>query len=103
MYLAEIEDAFKKAGFFIMARKNEKLTPEQVAQLQRSHQGTDYYEELTNYMTSGPSELLVLVKEDAGKSWQALVGPEEPAKASEVAPTRFDYTIIYILDCIFLY
>jgi nucleoside diphosphate kinase len=34
-----------------MARKYEKLTPEQVAQLQRSHHGKDYYEELTNYMT----------------------------------------------------
>ena len=50
-YLAEIEAAFKKAGFFIIARKIEKLTPEQVAQLQHSHQGKDYYDELVNYMT----------------------------------------------------
>jgi len=34
-----------------MARKIEKLTPEQVAQLQHSHHGKDYYEELLNYMT----------------------------------------------------
>jgi nucleoside diphosphate kinase len=34
-----------------MARKIEKLTPEQVAQLQHSHQGKDYYDELLNYMT----------------------------------------------------
>lgn len=50
-YLAEIMDVFKKDGFFTMAHKVEKLTPEQVAQLQHSHQGKDYYDELVNYMT----------------------------------------------------
>ena len=49
--LAEIVEAFRKAGFFIMARKVEKLTPEQVAQLQLAHQGKEHYEELVNYMT----------------------------------------------------
>jgi nucleoside diphosphate kinase len=34
-----------------MAHKIEKLTPEQVAQLQHSHHGKDYYDELVNYMT----------------------------------------------------
>ncbi|UJR31186.1 hypothetical protein I4U23_018693 [Adineta vaga] len=83
----EIIDTFRKAHFFVMARKTETLTPEQVAHLQKSHHGKEYYDELVHYMTSGPSELLVLAKEDAGKSWQAVVGPEEPAKASESAPT----------------
>ncbi|CAF1461912.1 unnamed protein product, partial [Adineta steineri] len=82
----EIVEAFRKAHFFVMARKTEKLTPEQVAQLEKSHHGKDHYEELVHYMTSGPSELLVLVKEHASKSWQDVVGPEEPAKASETAP-----------------
>jgi nucleoside diphosphate kinase len=50
-YLAEIAETFKKAGFFILARKTEKLTPEQAAQLQHSHHGKDYYDELINYMT----------------------------------------------------
>ncbi|CAF0958608.1 unnamed protein product [Rotaria sordida] len=84
---SEIVAAFKKAGFFIMTRKMEKLTSEQVAQLQQSHQGKDYYNELLNYMTSGPSELFVLVKENASQSWQQLVGPDDPAKAVESAPT----------------
>ncbi|CAF1064773.1 unnamed protein product [Rotaria sp. Silwood1] len=84
---SEIIETFKKAGFFIMARKTEKLTPNQVAQLQHSHQGKDYYDELSNYMTSGPSELLVLAKENASQDWQQLVGPEDPAKATESAPT----------------
>lgn len=38
---------------------------------------------------SDSSEFLVLVKEDAGKSWQDIVGPEDPAVASETAPTRY--------------
>ncbi len=30
-----------------------------------------------------------MAKENASKTWQDIVGPEEPAKASETAPTRF--------------
>jgi len=86
-----------------MADKVEKLTPEQVAQLHQSHQGTNHYDELVNYMTSGPSELLVLVKENASKSWQELVGPEEPAKASETAPTRFVKKSILFLIILFFF
>lgn len=88
-----------------MARKTHKLTAEQVGQLQHAHQGKDYYDELVHYMTrsvdsflrntleeysfiSDASEFLVLVKENAGKSWQELVGPEDPATASDTAPTR---------------
>lgn len=46
------------------------------------------------FFVSDPSEFLVLVKEDAGKSWQEIVGPEDPAVASESAPTRFVHTLI---------
>ena len=49
--LAEIIGAFNKAGFFVMARKVDKLTPEQVPQLLPGHQGKDHYDELVNYMT----------------------------------------------------
>lgn len=88
-----------------MARKTETLTQEQATKLQHAHHGKEYYDELIHYMTrfarktflcscydrfysSAPSELLVLVKEDANKSWYEIVGPEEPAKASETAPHR---------------
>ncbi|CAF1180180.1 unnamed protein product [Adineta ricciae] len=84
---AEIVDAFRKAHFFVMARKTLTLTQEQATKLQHAHHGKEYYDELIHYMTSAPSELLVLVKEDASKSWHEVVGPEEPAKASETAPT----------------
>ncbi len=46
-------------------------------------------QKLIIFFSSGPSELLALVKEDASTSWQELVGPEDPAHASETAPTRF--------------
>lgn len=48
---AQIMDTFRKAGYFVIARKTEKLTAEQVAQLQQTHQGKDYYDELVAYMT----------------------------------------------------
>jgi len=44
-------DTFRQAGYFIMARKIENLTAEQVAQLQQVHQGKEYYDELVTYMT----------------------------------------------------
>ena len=38
--------------------------------------------------SSAESELLVVGKEHASKSWHELVGPDDPAEASEKAPTR---------------
>ncbi|CAF2054815.1 unnamed protein product [Rotaria magnacalcarata] len=83
---SDIVDALKKAGFFIMARKTDKLTGDQVAQLEKAHQGKDHYNELLSYLTSGPSELLALAKENASQSLSQIIGPEDPAKATESAP-----------------
>ena len=49
--VGEIEQVFKKAGFFILTRKVEKLTPEQAAHLQHAHHGKEHYEEMVNYLT----------------------------------------------------
>ena len=42
--------------------------------------------------SSGSSELLALVKENAQQGWQELVGPDDPANASETAPTSLRAT-----------
>ncbi|CAM4856143.1 unnamed protein product [Rotaria socialis] len=83
---SDIVDALKKAGFFIMARKMDKLTGDQVAQVEKAHQGKDHYNELLSYLTSGQSELLALAKENASQSLSQILGPEDPAKAKESAP-----------------
>lgn len=36
------------------------------------------------------SHLYVIAKEDASRSWQAVVGSEDPAEAAQKEPTRFD-------------
>lgn len=51
IFLVDITEALKKAGFFIITRKAVKLTAEQAAELEKSHQGKDYYDELITYMT----------------------------------------------------
>ena len=38
---------------------------------------------------SGPSEIAALVKENATQGLQELLGPDDPASASESAPTSF--------------
>ncbi|CAF4273508.1 unnamed protein product [Rotaria socialis] len=83
---SDIVDALKKAGFFIMARKMDKLTGDQVAQVEKAHQGKDHYNELLSYLTSGQSELLALAKENASQSLSQILGPEDPTKAKESAP-----------------
>lgn len=50
VFSAEIHQAFRKAEFFILAHKNERLTAEQATQVFSAHQGKDYFDDLISYM-----------------------------------------------------
>ena len=42
---------------------------------------------LVEYLASGPSVALVLTKVGAVKAWRSLIGPPDPARAREIAPS----------------
>jgi nucleoside diphosphate kinase len=51
-----------------------------------------YFEDLVNFMTSGPSHVLVITKGQSGNGiideWRQLLGPPSVEQARETAPNR---------------
>ncbi|CAB3983118.1 thioredoxin domain-containing 3 homolog isoform X4 [Paramuricea clavata] len=82
----KIINRIKEAGFRIISRKDVGLTKELAGQFYHEHEGKDFFNGLTDYMSSGQSTVLLLEREDAVTGWRALMGPTDPEEAREQAP-----------------
>lgn len=69
-------------GFEILRMNKVKLTLAQAEEFYGIHQGKVFFEELVQYITSGPVVLLALSKENAVVEWRTLMGATNPANAS---------------------
>ncbi|KAK2188196.1 hypothetical protein NP493_140g00039 [Ridgeia piscesae] len=81
-----IMDKIKEAGFNIAARKETELTKEIAEQFYKAQEGSEYFEDLTQHMTSGKTLFMVLTREDAVDGWRSLIGPKDPEEAKTEAP-----------------
>ena len=54
----------------------------------------EYFEDLVQFMSSGPSYVLVLTKGETGEGiveeWRSLLGPASVEEAKEQAPDRYE-------------
>ncbi len=75
-----------EAGFNIACQKNIELDRELAEQLYKEHEGKEFFDSLLEHMTSGPSMIMVLSREDAIKGWRTIMGPTDPDLAKEQAP-----------------
>jgi nucleoside-diphosphate kinase len=75
--LQRIEDA----GFTIRAMRRVHLSRQQAEGFYDVHRARPFFASLTEFMSSGPSVVLVLEAEDAIKKWRTLMGATDPAKA----------------------
>ncbi|OWK59223.1 Thioredoxin domain-containing protein 3 [Lonchura striata] len=82
----EIMKKVKEAGFSISKVKEQALTREMAAHFYKDHEGKPFYEELVNFMTQGPSVIMVLSKENAVEEWRKLMGPTNPEEAKKTSP-----------------
>ncbi|XP_074942231.1 thioredoxin domain-containing protein 3 [Phalacrocorax aristotelis] len=82
----DIMQKVKDAGFTISKIKEEALTHEMATQFYKDHRGKPFFEQLVNYMTEGPSVIMVLSKENAVEEWRQLMGPTDPEVAKETSP-----------------
>ena len=57
------------------------------------HAGKGFFEELTEFMSSGPCVVLALEKENAVKAWRELMGATNPAEAAEGIAKSFASSI----------
>ena len=73
----------QKAGFKILAMKMLRLTPAQAGAFYEIHKDKPFYQDLINYMTSGPIIPVALEKENAVEDYRKLIGSTNPENADE--------------------
>ncbi len=82
-YTGKIIDRIISAGFKIRAARLMHLSREQAESFYAVHRGRPFYNDLVDFMTSGPCMPMVLEHEDAVNAFRELIGATNPAKANE--------------------
>jgi nucleoside-diphosphate kinase len=82
-YTGKIIDRIISEGFKIKAARLMHLSREQTESFYAIHRGRPFYNDLVDFMTSGPCMPMVLEHEDAVNAFRELIGATNPAKANE--------------------
>jgi len=79
----KIKVFFEKENLKIVKSKKVKISKEEAYQFYKVHQTKPFYEDLCNYLSSGPIVVMVLEGENAVLHNRKLMGGTDPQKASE--------------------
>ena len=82
-YTGAILDQIIKAGFTVKAMKWTKLTEEQAGLFYDIHRARPFFQELVDFMISGPIVAAILEKDNAVADFRTLIGATNPAQAEE--------------------
>ncbi len=80
-YIGEIISLICKAGFKIKALKMVKLSEDAAKAFYEIHKDKPFYNDLVEYMTSGPCVPIALEKVNAVEDYRKLIGATDPAQA----------------------
>ena len=78
----EILSRIHKAGFSIVAIKSMRLTKEEAGGFYAVHKARPFFDELTDFMSSGKIIAMVLEAEGAILRWRDTMGATDPKKAA---------------------
>lgn len=79
----KIIDRIEAEGFTIKAMKKLHLTKTIAEKFYFIHREKPFYNDLTDFMSSGPCIVMCLEKENAIKGWRDLMGATNPESATE--------------------
>ena len=79
----KIKFFFEKKNLKVFKRKKIKITKNEAAEFYKEHQTKPFYENLCNYLSSGPIVVMVLEGENAVAKNRQLMGTTDPLKAEE--------------------
>jgi len=82
-HIGEIISMITKAGFKIKALKMIKLSKEAASGFYEVHKDRPFYNDLVEYMTSGPCIPIALEKDNAVEDYRKLIGATDPTQAEE--------------------
>jgi len=72
-----------EGGFEISAIKMVHMTLQQAESFYEVHKGKSFFEELVDFMTSGPVVVMILRHENAVEEFRRLIGATDPGKAEQ--------------------
>jgi len=81
-YMGLIIDDFIKAGFKIVALKYTQLSAERAGAFYAVHKERPFYNDLVQFMSSGPIVAAILEKDNAVEEFRKLIGATNPAEAA---------------------
>ncbi len=79
----EIKKKFIENGFNIKNEKKIQISKNEAEEFYKVHQSKPFYNELCNYLSSGPIVVMILEKENAVLENRKLMGATDPVKAEE--------------------
>ncbi len=79
----EIKKFFEGKNVKIVKSKKVKILREEAAEFYKVHQTKPFYNELCNYLSSGPIVVMILECENAVKRNRELMGATDPRNAEE--------------------
>ena len=83
--IGEIYNRFEKAGLEIHASKMVHLSKQQAEGFYAVHKERPFYNDLVEYMTSGPVQIQVLSGDSAIELNRSIMGATNPAEAENVS------------------
>jgi len=72
----------EEAGFSIVAIKKVRLSQEAARRFYAVHKERPFYQDLCNYMSSGPIIAMILSKDNAVADLRTLIGATDPSNAA---------------------
>ena len=79
----KIKIFFKKNNFKILKNKKVKISKEEASEFYKVHQTKPFYNDLCNYLSSGPIVVMILKGESAVSQNRCIMGATDPSKAKE--------------------
>jgi nucleoside-diphosphate kinase len=71
----------ERNGFTILCMEKKQLTKQEAEAFYAAHSARHFFGELVSFMTSGPSIIMILEREDSVMAWRDLMGSTNPREA----------------------
>ena len=79
----EIKSFFEKRSLKVLKSKKVQITKEEAAEFYKVHQTRPFYQNLCNYLSSGPIVVMILEGESAISENRKMMGATDPLKSEE--------------------
>ena len=79
----EIKEMFKSNGFKILKEKKIQIEKSEAEKFYKVHETKPFYNELCNYLSSGPIVVMILEKDNAVSGNRELMGATNPKDAEQ--------------------